>query len=123
MISGNRPKVFDKADRGKSLIFVYATLMNPKTRDYVLHHKESGRKAELAGYKRVLFTTPEGKDFNTLEKSTKDFIDGDVIEVTANDLEKLKQWEDQYHLIPIQLKDGRQAQAFKLNKLDEISKK
>lgn len=123
MQSSGRPQVFERGDRRPSLLFVYATLMNPKSRDHVLKHKEKASKTSISGFKKVPYKTPEGKDFNTLEPSKgKSKLSGDVLEVTPDDLAKLTSWEDQYHLIPVTLEDGRHAQAFKLNKEYELNK-
>ncbi len=105
-------------------IYVYGTLMNPKTRDYVLKHKEGASKGALKGYKKVPYTTKEGKDFDTIERTGNhnDKIQGDVLMVSQADLDKLIKWEDQYDLVWVQLDDGRHAQAFKLIKKDELSK-
>lgn len=122
MLGRRRSPQFDKEDRNKSLLFVYGTLMHPKTRDYVLHHKPNSSRASVIGYEKTSFTTPEGKDFPSIEQIGTGELPGDVIEVSPEDLAKLKSWEDQYHLIDVVLKDGRYAKAFKLNKNDELVK-
>ena len=122
MIQSKRAPVFDSTDLGKTLVFVYGTLMDARTRDYVLKHKEPDQKVKAVGYKRKPFRTPEGTHYDTLEPSTGHILEGDLLKVNSVDLDKLKKWEDQYSLQPIKLADGRQAMYFKLARKDELQK-
>jgi gamma-glutamylcyclotransferase (GGCT)/AIG2-like uncharacterized protein YtfP len=122
MIHSSRqaPK-FESRNLGKILIFVYGTLMHPRSRDLALHHNEKAERSGVNGYKKSSFTTKDGKDFETIDLGDGK-IDGDVLSVNAEDFERLKQWESLYHVIPIKLKDGRQAYAFQLNEEAKIRK-
>lgn len=123
ILSSNRAKKpMDLPSKGRSTLFVYATLMSPKSREHVLHHKEKGKKAQLKDYKKMPLPTPEGKDFNTLVQSKGDILEGDILDISQEDLDKLKKWEDQYFLIPIVLVSGQHAVAFKLKLKDELHK-
>lgn len=122
ILSGKRSQHFEKNNKGATLVFVYATLMHPRSRDLAFHHKARAEKASVVGYKKEPFTTKEGHDFENIERSGTGELHGDVLSLGPEDLAKLKVWEDQYHLIPVTLKDGRQAHAFQLNKDAEIKK-
>ncbi len=123
MISSKLPQSFIKEDKRKTLIFVYGTLMDSRTRDFVFHHKEKATKASISGWKKVPFTTKEGSDFNTIVRDPAEKeLKGDVLAVDSHELDQLKKWEDLYHLVSVRLNDGREAQAFQLNKDAEIKK-
>lgn len=114
MIQNNRPQKIDLPDKNKSLIFVYATLLHPRSRDLAFHHKESATKAILPNWKKVIDVSHMGEQLPKLEQTTHGELKGDVLEISPEDLANLKKWEEHYHLIPVKLKDGRQAQAFQL---------
>ena len=103
------------------LLFVYGTLMNPKSRAHVLKHIEEGTKASVVA-KKESYTTPEGKRFKTITPGGDKEVVGDVLELDLDDLSNLTTWEDEYHLITITLTDGRKALAFQLDKNKELKK-
>ncbi len=124
MFNNNKGGVIVKRGDPVHAIFVYATLMNPRSRSRVLKHRSTVTPGVLTGYTRMMYRTPEGKHFDSFERTgdNNDRIIGDVILVDAGDLEKLIKWEDQYDLIWVQLQDGRHCKAFKLKKEDELNK-
>ena len=101
-------------DRDPLMVFVYGTLIDDRTREYVLKHKSKARAGRLIGYKKQMFDTAEGKDYGDITESPNDSVKGDVFPVTAEDLKKLMDWEDQYNPIQITLVDGTHATAFQL---------
>lgn len=121
MQNAKKPQAFHLPDKHLVPLFVYATLMHPKSQEYVVGHKEQSSKVFLPHYCRVPFKTPEGKEFFTLKADPSAYrLRGDLLMVSSGDLVKLKHWEDQYHLIPVILENGQKAQAFILNKPDEL---
>jgi gamma-glutamylcyclotransferase (GGCT)/AIG2-like uncharacterized protein YtfP len=115
-------KIFHLDNKNSELLFVYGTLMHPRTRDFVLKHKESASKGLLPGYKRDNYKTPDGDNFRTVTPAPFSKVSGDVLKVTKEDLEKLKTWENQYSLEPIKLANGMDAFTFILKKRDELKK-
>lgn len=122
--SGKRAQQMTVENKGKTLIFVYGTLMHSRSRDLALHHKENAYRSSISGYKKLSYSTPEGNDYETIETDGKNGrdIEGDVMGVWEGDLANLKKWEDQYHLIPVKLDNGQRAYAFQLNRKDKIKK-
>lgn len=115
-------KLFKYSEKGLIPIFVYGTLMHPRTRAFVLKHKEDAERVLLPKYKREKFTTPEGTEFPTIVKSEFSKISGDLLLVTKSDFELLNKWEDQYFLSPVKLSNGITAYTFILKKRDELKK-
>lgn len=120
MISTNRPQSFTKEDRSTMNLFVYGTLKNPKTRAHVLKHKENAKKTILHDYEKKSYSTPEGKNFETVFQKQGEQVTGDVFPITKDDLDKLEKWEDEYHLISIVLENGDRAKTFQLNNKDKL---
>ena len=102
-------------------LFVYGTLMNPKSREHVLKHIEAGEKASVIA-KKESYTTPEGKRFKTITPGGDKEVVGDLLQLDLDDLSNLTTWEDEYHLITITLTDGRKVLAFQLDKNKELKK-
>ncbi len=102
-------------------LFVYGTLMNPKSREHVLKHSEHSETASVLA-KKESYTTPEGKRFKTITPGGDKEVVGDLLQLDLDDLSNLTTWEDEYHLITITLTDGRKVLAFQLDKNKELKK-
>lgn len=125
MLNSKLPQKFDVDNKGKTPLFVYSTLMNPKTLEHVEKHKAHIRHAFVWGMIKCFYKTPEGTRFATLEpldSNIREGTKGHIIEVTNEDLNKLKTWEDEYTLKPIKLSDGTNAMFFDLKKTDKLQK-
>jgi gamma-glutamylcyclotransferase (GGCT)/AIG2-like uncharacterized protein YtfP len=77
-------------------VFIYGTLKRKKILEEALgeKHGKTLTKAYLPGYKVV--TVKADSDTWPSIQPGKDVITGDVIDVTVNEFDKLKRWEDHY---------------------------
>lgn len=101
--------------RGNSLIFVYSTLMHPRSRELAFHKViDNMKRVSIKDYARIPKTLENGEHVDTIVPKPGHELPGDLLELSPEDLAKLIKWEDRYKLIPVKLKDGRQVQAFQL---------
>lgn len=115
----NRSHTFSSRDKSLLPLFVYGTLMDPRTRDKVLEKKEGATKATLNGYKRKSYTTPEGPNYDTILEDPKQSVEGDILMVTNDELKELEHWEDQYILSNKKLDNGQHVCVFILKNKDK----
>lgn len=77
------------------MLFVYETLKNKGLVKKVLGHPRVEVRAALPGYTEV-FVKKDDDTWPTLVLSPDDYVKGDIIDVTGDDLIKLDAWEDHY---------------------------
>ena len=110
------PHCIKKYDWFPSMLFVYGTLITDETRKDVLGRDVSGVPATLDGYDGSKTVTIEKESYPAAEKKKKHSIQGLLIEVTPEELEKLDAWEtDAYRRKEIELTNGIKAWIY-LNK-------
>lgn len=108
-------KKIELPNRGKSLIFVYSTLMHPRSRELAFHKiEDNAKRNSIKDYAKISKRLDNGEYVDTILPKPGHELPGDLLILGPEDLAKLIKWEDRYKLIPVKLKDGRQAQAFQL---------
>ena len=113
------PHCIKKYDWFPSMLFVYGTLITDETRKDVLGRDVSGVPATLDGYDDSKTVTIEKESYPAAEKKKKHSIQGLLIEVTPEELEKLDVWEtDAYRRKEVGLTNGKKAWVY-LNKNSE----
>ena len=100
-------------------LFVYGALTAGETRKDVLGRDVPGIPATLDGYDGSKTITIENESYPAAEKNTEYWIQGLLIEVTSEELEKLDVYEtDAYKRKEVELIDGKKAWVY-LNKNSE----
>ena len=101
------------------MLFVYGALTSRETRKNVIGRDVSGIPATLDGYDDSNMVTIENESYPAAEKNIECLIQGLLIEVTPEELEKLDAWEtDAYRRKEVELTDGIKAWIY-LNKNSE----
>ena len=94
-------------------LFVYQTLRNNKTLEKVLGHTKITKRITLYGWNEKNM----GNGYHTIVKGSSDsVVNGDVMNVSDKDLEKLDEWEERYRRITVKLDDGRNAFVYIMRK-------
>ena len=97
-------------------LFVYGALTAGETRKDVLGRDVPGIPATLDGYDGSKTITIENESYPVAEKNTECSIQGLLVEVTPEELEKLDTWEtDAYRRKEVELTNGIKAWVY-LNK-------
>ena len=97
-------------------LFVYGTLTSGETLKNVIGRDVSGKPVTLDGYDGSKTVTIENESYPAAEKNTECSIQGLLVEVTAEELEKLDAWEtDAYRRKEVELTNGIKAWIY-LNK-------
>ena len=100
-------------------LFVYGALTAGETRKDVLGRDVPGVPATLDGYDGSNMVTIENESYSAAEKNIECSIQGLLIEVTSEELEKLDVYEtDAYKRKEVELTDGKKAWVY-LNKNSE----
>ena len=98
------------------MLFVYGTLTEWFTRKDVLDRDIPGTPAILDGYDGSNMVIIENESYPAAEKNTEYSIQGLLVEVTPEELEKLDVWEtDAYRRKEVGLTNGKKAWVY-LNK-------
>ena len=98
------------------MLFVYGTLATGKTLKNILSRDVTGIPATLDGYDGSKTITIENESYPVAEKNTECSIQGLLVEVTPEELEKLDAWEtDAYRRKEVELTNGIKAWIY-LNK-------
>ena len=98
------------------MLFVYGTLATGETRKNILDRDVPGIPATLDGYDGSKMVTIDSEHYPAAEKNTECSIQGLLIEVTSEELERLDAWEtDAYKRKEVELTDGEKAWVY-LNK-------
>jgi gamma-glutamylcyclotransferase (GGCT)/AIG2-like uncharacterized protein YtfP len=101
------------------MLFVYGTLATGETRKNILDRDVPGIPATLDGYDGSKMVTIDSEHYPAAEKNTECSIQGLLIEVTSEDLEKLDFYEtDAYKRKEVELSNGIKAWIY-LNKNSE----
>lgn len=93
-------------------LFVYRTLEDPKVQEEVLGHTVTTRPGVVVGYKEV----DEGSDYHSIVPSSGDRVEGLVLTLTDEELEKVDEWEDDYYRSMIMLEDHSIVYVYIYNK-------
>ena len=97
-------------------LFVYGTLTTSETLKNVIGRDVPGKPTTLDGYDGSKTVTIENESYPAAEKNIECSIQGLLIEVTSEELEKLDVYEtDAYKRKEVELTDGIKAWAY-LNK-------
>ena len=98
------------------MLFVYGTLATGETLKNILSRDVLGIPATLDGYDGSKMVTIENESYPAAEKNTEYSIQGLLVEVTPEELEKLDVWEtDAYRRKEVGLTNGKKAWVY-LNK-------
>ena len=101
------------------MLFVYGTLATGETLKNILSRDVPGIPATLDGYDGSKMVTIENESYPAAEKNIECSIQGLLIEVTSEELEKLDVYEtDAYKRKEVELTDGKKAWVY-LNKNSE----
>ena len=101
------------------MLFVYGALTTGETRKDVLGRDVSGTPATLDGYDGSKMVTIENESYPAAEKNIECSIQGLLIELTPEELEKLDVYEtDAYKRKEVELTNGKKAWVY-LNKNSE----
>lgn len=94
-------------------LFVYATLKKSHVRKEVLGHDlpEENPKVSLIGW-RELHEGKPGKRLATLKKDPNSIVEGEVFDVSPEDLKKLDDYEETYRRIPVKLSSGEDVETY-----------
>ena len=97
-------------------LFVYGTLTTGETLKNVIGLDVPGKPATLDGYDGSKTVTIENESYPAAEKNTECSIQGLLVEVIPEELEKLDAWEtDAYRRKEVELTNGIKAWIY-LNK-------
>ena len=97
-------------------LFVYGTLITGKTLKNILDRDVPGIPATLDGYDSSKMVVIESESYPAAEKNIECSIQGLLIEVTSEELEKLDVYEtDAYIRKEVELTNGKKAWVY-LNK-------
>ena len=97
-------------------LFVYGTLATGETLKNILGRDVPGMSATLDGYNGSKTITLGNKSYPAAEKNTECSIQGLLVEVTPEELEKLDVYEtDAYKRKEVELTDGKKTWVY-LNK-------
>ena len=97
-------------------LFVYGTLITGKTLKNILDRDVPGIPATLDGYDGSKMVVIESESYPSAEKNIECSIQGLLIEVTSEELEKLDVYEtDAYIRKEVELTNGKKAWVY-LNK-------
>lgn len=118
MNSYKRAQSFERGSDDKINLFVYGTLKNPKTQEFVTGHKEKMQTENLQGYTKEVFETPDGRGYSTIKQKMDSNVHGDILKVNGDDLKKLKTWEDEYDCKDIDV-NGLKCKTFILKNKDK----
>jgi len=100
-------------------LFVYGTLTTGETLKNILGRGVPSMPATLDGYDGSKTITIENESYPAAEKNTECSIQGLLIEVTSEELERLDAWEtDAYKRKEVELTNGEKAWVY-LNKNSE----
>ena len=100
-------------------LFVYGTLTTGETLKNILGRFVHSMPATLDGYDGSKTITIENESYPAAEKNTECSIQGLLIEVTSEELERLDAWEtDAYKRKEVELTNGEKAWVY-LNKNSE----
>ena len=97
-------------------LFVYGTLATGETLKNILGRDVPGMPDTLEGYDGSKTITIENESYPAAEKNTECSIQGLLVEITPEELEKLDAWEtDAYRRKEVELTNGIKAWIY-LNK-------
>ena len=97
-------------------LFVYGTLATGETLKNILSRDIPGIPATLDGYDGSKMVTIENESYPAAEKNIECSIQGLLVEITPEELEKLDAWEtDAYRRKEVELTNGIKAWIY-LNK-------
>ena len=101
------------------MVFVYGTLTSDKILKNIIGRCPTSIPATLDGYDGSKMITIENESYPAAEKNTEYSIQGLLVEVTPEELEKLDAWEtDVYRRKEVELTNGIKAWIY-LNKNSE----
>ena len=101
------------------MVFVYGTLTSDETLKNIIGRCPTSIPATLDGYDGSKMITIENESYPAAEKNTECSIQGLLIEVTSEELERLDAWEtDAYTRKEVELTNGKKAWVY-LNKNSE----
>ena len=101
------------------MLFVYGTLATGETLKNILGRDVPDMQATLDGYDGSKTITIENESYPAAEKNTECSIQGLLVEITPEELEKLDAWEtDAYRRKEVELTNGIKAWIY-LNKNSE----
>lgn len=87
------------------LLFVYGSLMDMYLDQELLHHSVDFAPYTLYGYEKK----NTGDKYYTITKSPGNKVDGDLLKISEEDLNKLDKYEAKYERKKIELRDKRIA--------------
>lgn len=91
---------------GTQPVFVYGTLKDATTRKEALGEEVSTEKAKALGEEK------QSGEYSTIEPSTDKNVEGEVMQLSADQIKKLDSWESDYERKEITLEDGTKAWAY-----------
>ena len=96
-------------------LFVYGTLKDPKVQKEVFGRPTDGRPDVLEGYSKSEIEI-HGESYPILTPSDQGLVEGLVIEVTSEELEKIDEYETaSYKRTRVDLKSGKQTWVYEKN--------
>ncbi len=93
-------------------LFVYGTLQDAQVQQQVYNRITQGQPDTLDGYRKAIITLG-GKDYPIAVADAARSISGQVLEVTAKELEDIDTYEgDEYRRIRVTLQSGLEAWVY-----------